>query len=168
MSAFCIPECKINYEILDGSLSSSLNIDHETGNISITENINDGGFFEVKATAEIDGTNQDKTATVHLIVMPLQPCQNGSSWINALTVNHLQEEFKPSDPVVKCDYRDGCNCSIVKVIPEKARDYFTDGGEIVINTAIDRDDKELFPDQSNTNIILHLELSCESDEKNNL
>jgi hypothetical protein len=44
-------------------------------------------------------------------------------------------------------------------------DYFIDGTEVVLNKSIDREDKELFPDQSNTYIILHLELSCESDEK---
>jgi len=44
-------------------------------------------------------------------------------------------------------------------------DYFTDGGEVILNTPIDREDTELFPDQSNTYIILHLELSCESYEK---
>ena len=44
-------------------------------------------------------------------------------------------------------------------------DYFIDGGDVVLNKSINREDKELFPDQSNTYIILHLELSCESDEK---
>ena len=44
-------------------------------------------------------------------------------------------------------------------------DYFTDGGAVVLNKTIDREDTELFPDQSNTYIILHLELSCERDEK---
>lgn len=44
-------------------------------------------------------------------------------------------------------------------------DYFTDGGVVELITSIDRDDTELFPDQSNTYIILHVELSCESDEK---
>jgi hypothetical protein len=42
-------------------------------------------------------------------------------------------------------------------------DYFISGKEVVLNKAIDREDKELFPDQSNTDIILHLELNCESD-----
>jgi hypothetical protein len=36
------------------------------------------------------------------------------------------------------------------------------GGEIVLNKEIDREDSDLFPDQSNTDIILHLKLSCES------
>jgi hypothetical protein len=41
-------------------------------------------------------------------------------------------------------------------------DYFTVGGEIVLNKEIDREDADLFPDQSNTDIVLHLKLSCES------
>jgi len=44
-------------------------------------------------------------------------------------------------------------------------DYFIDGTKVVLNKPINREDKELFPDQSNTYIILHLELSCESDAK---
>jgi hypothetical protein len=43
--------------------------------------------------------------------------------------------------------------------------YFIDGTEVVLNKAIDRENKELFPDQSNTYIILHLKLKCESDVK---
>jgi hypothetical protein len=43
-------------------------------------------------------------------------------------------------------------------------DYFIDGGVVVLNKPIDREDTDLFPDQSNTYIILYLEQSCESDE----
>jgi len=43
-------------------------------------------------------------------------------------------------------------------------EYFIDGREVVLAKKIDREDTELFPDQSNTYIILHLELSCESNE----
>jgi hypothetical protein len=44
-------------------------------------------------------------------------------------------------------------------------DYFTAGGRIELNKKIDREDTELFPDQSNTYIILHLELRCEDNVK---
>jgi hypothetical protein len=43
-------------------------------------------------------------------------------------------------------------------------DYFIDGEAVVLKKPIDREDTDLFPDQSNTYIIVHLELSCESDE----
>ena len=42
-------------------------------------------------------------------------------------------------------------------------EYFRDGEEVVLNKKIDREDTELFPDQSNTHIILRLNVSCESD-----
>lgn len=98
-------------------------------------------------------------------MLTLQPCQNGSQWINTLTVKHVQEELESPYTVEKCDYVDGCDCEIVEVIPEKARGYFIDGTEVVLNKAIDRENKELFPDQSSTYIILHLELKCENDVK---
>jgi hypothetical protein len=53
--------------------------------------------------------------------MTLLPCPNGSHWANALTVNHVQEELKEPYPVEKCDYMEGCKCTIGEVIPEKAR-----------------------------------------------
>jgi len=58
---------------------------------------------------------------VHLNVMTLQPCQNGSSWTKALTVKPVQENLQPPFLVEECDYTDGCKCSILTVIPEKAR-----------------------------------------------
>ena len=53
--------------------------------------------------------------------MTLQPCQNGSYWKNALTVKHIKENLKSPYTVEKCDFIEGCFCSIVKVIPEEAR-----------------------------------------------
>ena len=53
--------------------------------------------------------------------MTLQPCQSGSYWTNTLTVKHIQEELESPYIVEKCDFMDGCECAIVKVIPEKAR-----------------------------------------------
>jgi hypothetical protein len=44
-------------------------------------------------------------------------------------------------------------------------DYFTVGSEVILSKTIDREDKELFPDQSNTDIILHLDLNCKSNVK---
>jgi hypothetical protein len=44
-------------------------------------------------------------------------------------------------------------------------EYFSAGSEVALTKSIDREDKELFPDQSNTYIILHVNVSCESDEK---
>jgi len=44
-------------------------------------------------------------------------------------------------------------------------DYFRAGGVVALNKSIDREDEELFPDQSNTYIILHLKASCEIDDK---
>jgi hypothetical protein len=44
-------------------------------------------------------------------------------------------------------------------------DYFIAGAQVVLNKSIDREDTDLFPDQSNTYIILHLEVSCGSDEE---
>jgi hypothetical protein len=41
-------------------------------------------------------------------------------------------------------------------------EYFIDGEEIVLIKTIDREDGDLFPDQSNTDIILQLQLTCES------
>jgi hypothetical protein len=53
--------------------------------------------------------------------MTLQPCQNGSYWTKALAVKHVQEELESPYTVETCDYVDGCECTIVQFIPEKAR-----------------------------------------------
>jgi hypothetical protein len=42
-------------------------------------------------------------------------------------------------------------------------EYFIIGEEVILNNVIDREDVDLFPDQSNTDIILQLEVNCESD-----
>jgi hypothetical protein len=47
-------------------------------------------------------------------------------------------------------------------------DYFTDGQEVTLNKTIDREDGDLFPDQTSTDIILHLEVNCESDAVRNM
>jgi hypothetical protein len=39
-------------------------IDSETGDVNVTEHIKEGGLFDVKAIAEIDGKNIEETATV--------------------------------------------------------------------------------------------------------
>jgi hypothetical protein len=44
-------------------------------------------------------------------------------------------------------------------------EYFREGEVVALTKSIDREDTDLFPDQSNTYIILHLELSCETDKK---
>jgi hypothetical protein len=51
--------------------------------------------------------------------------------------------------------------AIKYVISETA--FFTVGEEVILNNVIDREDLDLFPDQSNTDIILHLQVKCEGD-----
>ena len=58
-------EVVTNYENrFSGPLSSSLYIDHDNGDINITQNIMESGLFNVMATAEIDGKIYNETATV--------------------------------------------------------------------------------------------------------
>ncbi|XP_021934573.1 uncharacterized protein LOC110837076 isoform X3 [Zootermopsis nevadensis] len=162
MSAFCSHDCTIEYHIEDGSLSDSLFIDPENGRINVTQNISEAGHFYVTAVTVIEEVLYDDRTRVHLNVMNLQPCSNGSQWTHSLAVKRIQEGLNVPYTLEKCDFGNGCQCTLESVIPEKAREYFTVGEEVILNNVIDREDENLFPDQSNTDIILHLEVNCES------
>ncbi|PNF19600.1 hypothetical protein B7P43_G16780, partial [Cryptotermes secundus] len=162
MSAFCSHECTKVYKIETGPLSDSLFIEHETGKVNVTKNIKDGGHFIVRVDANIEGDTYTETARVHLNVMSLQPCLNGSQWKYSITTKQIQEGLKSPYSLESCDYGDGCECTLENITPEKANDYFTFGREIVLHKEIDREDADLFPDQSYTDIVLQLKLSCES------
>lgn len=53
--------------------------------------------------------------------MSLQPCDNGSQWVYSVAVKHIQEGLETPYTLEKCDFGNGCGCSLENIIPENAR-----------------------------------------------
>ncbi|XP_069705298.1 uncharacterized protein [Periplaneta americana] len=164
MSASCNYDCVLKYrfENADGDLEKKLEINSSNGTISVKEEIKSSSIFNVIAEDEQDSTLSSK-ALVFLNLYTMTPCigEDGSQWSYSFSIKNIKEGMQ-AQSLEKCNWNETCSCVLNDIEPSAAKDFISVDKEVVIHTPIDRENRNLFPDPTKTDIILYLESKCQS------